>query len=153
MLRHMRPAVVALVCVVSLLAAPAATAKRQRPAAPTPTQAELAVLDAINEARVAHGLAPVRLGPRLSQDARRYARSLRDRNLFVHSGVQGLAEALAWGTIELMGPRAIVRLWLESPPHRTLLLWPQARRAGIGLAFGSFRGLTDVRIAVARFGL
>jgi uncharacterized protein YkwD len=143
----------AALAVVLALAAPAGAAERSPARAASPTRLELEVLAAINDARAQNGLRPLRLAPRLESDAQDYAASLMARNLFVHSGAPGVGEVMAWGTGKAMGPREIVALWMNSPPHRTLLLWKQARRAGVGLAFGRFQGYDGVRLAVARFAL
>ena len=108
------------------------------------------MLAAINEARAQAGLRRLRLDPEIQRGAHDYARSLMARDLFVHSGLTGIAEALAFGSDGVMGPRTTVQLWLASPPHRELLLWRGARRAGVGLAFGRFQGIDRTRLAVAR---
>jgi uncharacterized protein YkwD len=147
----MRRTVLAVVVAISLLAAPLAFAKRPRSTGSKPTRLELVVLDAINDARRSHRLRALKLRADLQAGARRYARSLLQRNLFAHAGLSGVGEVLAWGTFNLMEPRHLVRLWLDSPPHRRVLLWPDARYLGIGLAVGTFQGHTGVRLAVGRF--
>jgi uncharacterized protein YkwD len=148
----MRRTVLALVVVIVLVLSPSALAKRARAGGPKPTHLEIVMLDAINDARTERRLRPVRFAADLQAGARRYARSLLQRNLFAHARLSGLGEVLAWGTDPLMEPRHIVRLWLDSPPHRRVLLWPDARFVGLGLAVGTFQGYTGVRLAVGRFG-
>jgi uncharacterized protein YkwD len=46
------------------------------------------------------------------------------------------AEAIGWGCGGLGTPRAVLDSWLESPPHRQIILGPY-NRAGVGLAVGS----------------
>jgi len=46
------------------------------------------------------------------------------------------AEAIAWGCGAKGTPRATLRAWLGSPPHRAIVLGPY-RRAGIGMALGA----------------
>ncbi len=146
----MRRALVALAFFAVLAAAPTAPAA-QSPSSPAgATPPERAVLAAINEARGQAGLRRLRLDPALQTGAHEYARSLLARDLFVHSGLPGIAETLAFGSEGVMDPRGIVQLWLASPPHRELLLLHGARRAGVGLAFGRFQGLDRTRLAVAR---
>ena len=124
-----------------------------RPArAAAPTRMERALLAAVNEARAAFHLRRVHLGKRLQAGAHVYARRLMQRNLFTHASLSpGVAETLAWGTAGIMDPRVIVQMWLDSPPHRAILLWPEARRAGFGITIGWFRGYPSIRLAVARF--
>ena len=47
-----------------------------------------------------------------------------------------VGEAIAWGCGGDGTPRAVLDSWLESPPHRAIVLGPY-RRAGIGLAVGA----------------
>jgi uncharacterized protein YkwD len=41
-------------------------------------------------------------------------------------------------------------MWLDSAGHRRNLLWRGARRAGVGVARGSYHGYSDARVAVLR---
>jgi uncharacterized protein YkwD len=120
--------------------------------AAAPTRFERALLTAINNARSSHGLARVRFAQPLQTRSHRYAVRLIRTDRFSHATnlPVGTNENLAWGTISLMSPRQIVRMWLASPGHRANLLWRGARRAGVGVARGEFRGYPDVRLAVAR---
>jgi uncharacterized protein YkwD len=117
-----------------------------------PTRFERALLAAINQARAAHGVQGVRFAQPLQTRSHRYAVRLIRTDRFAHAGnlPAYTNENLAWGTARIMGPRRIVRMWLLSPGHRANLLWRGARRAGIGVARGEFRGFSDVRVAVAR---
>lgn len=140
-----RMGVVLVVCALLL-----ALARPARAAAPT--RMEKALLAAVNEARAALHLHRLRFGKRLQQGAHVYARRLMQRNLFAHASLSpGMAETLAWGTAGVMDPRVIVQLWLDSPSHRAILLWPEARRAGFGITIGWFKGYPSIQLAVARF--
>jgi uncharacterized protein YkwD len=44
----------------------------------------------------------------------------------------GVGEVIAWGCGTLSSPRATLNAWLNSPPHRAILLG-KARRAGVGV--------------------
>jgi uncharacterized protein YkwD len=46
-------------------------------------------------------------------------------------------EVLAWGQGRDASPRAAVRSWLHSPPHRRVLLGRSYRDVGVGVALGS----------------
>lgn len=140
------PALAALAVIVGLLLAPAAQGRSD---GAEPTRRELAIVERINEVRAENALRPLAVGPRIQEGARAYSRSLLGRDLFVHSGARGVAETLAWGVAWKMTPRRIVALWLASPPHRRWLLWPEARRIGVGLAVGKFQDVRRVRVAVA----
>lgn len=140
---RLRRLVVAVAVLALCAAAPVAGA--------APTRGERALLAAVNEARAAHGLRPVRLAWPLQDRAHRYAAYLLRTDRFAHAPLpRGVRENLAWGTPNASAARQIVRMWLESPGHRANLLWRGARRAGVGLARGEFRGYVGVRIAVLR---
>jgi uncharacterized protein YkwD len=143
--RPLRGVVLALVASVSLLMVSPASAG-------SPTRFERALLSAINQARAAQGLHRVRFAQPLQTRSHRYAVRLIRTDQFRHAGnlPAYTNENLAWGTTGIMGPRRIVRMWLLSPGHRANLLWRGARRAGVGVARGEFRGYSDVRVAVAR---
>ena len=57
-------------------------------------------------------------------------------------GVRGrtLGETIAWGVGADGTARAIVRMWLASPPHRSTLLRRGFRYVGVGVATGTFSG-------------
>ena len=44
----------------------------------------------------------------------------------------GVGEVIAWGCGTLASPRATLHAWLNSPPHRAIMLGG-ARAAGVGL--------------------
>jgi uncharacterized protein YkwD len=46
-------------------------------------------------------------------------------------------ETLAWGTGDMRSPASRVAGWMQSPPHRAILLSPSFREAGIGVVAGS----------------
>jgi len=115
------------------------------------SSAELSLLTAMNEVRVAHGLRPLRADRRLERAARRHsARMLRSRRMYHGAfdrrirrvGIRApqVGENLAWGTGSLAQARLIVRMWLGSPSHRANLLHPGFRIVGIGALRGSFAG-------------
>jgi uncharacterized protein YkwD len=135
-----------LVCAGALaLAAPAQSA------APTPMERQL--IAKINQTRAAHGLRKLRLGPRLQAGSHAWSRYLMRVDAFRHSGqlIAGTGEILAWGTCSWFGPLRAVRMWLNSPSHRALLLRPGFRYVGAGWTAGNWRGYRCVEMAVARF--
>ncbi len=106
---------------------------------------------AVNAERGAHGLAALRGDRRLDRAAKRHARDMVRRHYFAHeragrtfadrlsaAGWSGTsaAEAIAWGCDGRGSALATLRAWLESPPHREIVLGSYAR-AGIGLALGT----------------
>jgi uncharacterized protein YkwD len=119
-------------------------------------------LAAMNEARAAHGLAPFRLDPRLQRAARAHSGDMIRRQYFAHGplvsrlarfGVRGprVGENLAWGVGSAGDPRAVVRSWLASPPHRANLLRRGFRRVGLGVLAGPFAGQGRALVVTADF--
>jgi uncharacterized protein YkwD len=101
----------------------------------------------VNRTRIAAGLSPFRAERHLARAAARHAADMGRRNYFAHvsPGGQsplararaagwhgGVGEVIAWGCSSLSSPRATLRAWLNSPPHRAILLG-KARRAGVGV--------------------
>ena len=122
---------------------------------------ESTTLRLINQAREAKGLKPVRLDRRLWRAARHHTRDMLRRHYFahgatsdrlaryVHSGVIG--ETLAWGSGSYASPASTVTSWLNSPPHRRILLDPDFRYVGIGSRSGAFQGEHRARVYTADF--
>lgn len=121
---------------------------------PTPTSCpmpgllpeEQAVVDWINAARQAQGLPRVNVDLRLTAAARDHSVDLAGRSELTHTGSNGSslqerilrAGYLASASSELLAggvgnPRTVVNLWLNSAPHRDVLLssWDDV---GVGLA-------------------
>lgn len=137
-----------------LLAAPAGAAPM--------SSGERSVLSEMNRVRAQHGLAPLRFDATLQRAARAHTRSMVARNVFAHGdfasrmrrfGVRApyLAENLAWGSGSASSPRALVQMWLNSPPHRKNLLRAGFRRVGVGALMGTFSGANGARVVTADF--
>ena len=164
----------AALTILLTLAAPAPAAPRcagatARPASPG-GGARHAVVCEVNRVRRRHGLAPVSADARLIRMARGFARTMVARRFFSHVGPGGatlsarrraagyrgraIGEVLAWGEGRYASPRAAVRSWLRSPPHRRVLLSPSYRDVGVGIALGSpFGGsMRSSATYVANFG-
>jgi uncharacterized protein YkwD len=130
-------------CVLAGLATPAEAA---------PTTKEKRLITAINNARAAHGVRRLRIGPRIQAGAHAWARTLIRTDSFRHGRLAaGVSENIAWGTCNWMTPAKAVRLWLRSPGHRRILLDRSARYVGAGWAAGAWRRYRCVEMAVARF--
>jgi|tagenome__1003787_1003787.scaffolds.fasta_scaffold20123879_2 uncharacterized protein YkwD len=113
----------------------------------------------LNAERARHGLAAVHANRRLRRAAKRHSVDMLRRGYFSHYSPEGstpagrirrtgylrsarswtVGEALAQGRLS---PRGILRLLLNSPPHREILLSPGFRDLGLGVAGGGDRGLT-----------
>jgi uncharacterized protein YkwD len=116
----------------------------------------------MNEARAAHGLAPLRLDPRLRRAAHAHSSDMVRRNYFAHGafvsrlarfGVRGprVGENLAWGVGSGADAREVVRRWLASPTHRANLLRRGFRRVGLGVLSGAFAGYDGAVVVTADF--
>jgi uncharacterized protein YkwD len=107
-----------------------------------------ATLCLVNNARGLAGLSALRVNSRLALAAWRHAADMARRNYFDHVSPRGRdpmarARAVGWrgsigevllvGPVALTTPAATVEAWLQSPPHRAVLLG-NARDAGTGLA-------------------
>jgi uncharacterized protein YkwD len=105
-----------------------------------------AVLCLVNQQRARHGRGPLRPDRRLMRAAARHAADMARRHYFAHVSPSGsdplqrvraagwhgnVGEAIAWGCGSLSTPRATVRAWMASPPHRAILL-SRARSVGVG---------------------
>jgi len=108
------------------------------------------VLAAVNEFRVAHGLAALRESPALDRSARRHSDEMGRRGYFLHSSADGtvfwrrirlyyaarhysywsVGENLVWESPSLSAGGAM-KLWIASPPHLKNLLTPQWRQIGV----------------------
>jgi uncharacterized protein YkwD len=144
-------------------AANAAAADKCPGALDTPTDATTAAAAdtltcLINVERTKRGLRAVSRDGDLGQAARRHARDMVRRGFFSHVSPGGstlgdrlrsagygrghgwrAGEALGWGTGSLSTPNALVDEWLDSPPHRHILLDSGYRELGVGIAPGEPR--------------
>ena len=106
-----------------------------------------ALLCLVNHARVSSGRSPFRAERHLARAAARHAADMGRRNYFAHVSPAGksplararaagwrggVGEVIAWGCGPLASPRATLRAWLNSPPHRAIVLGG-GRAAGIGV--------------------
>jgi uncharacterized protein YkwD len=114
-----------------------------------------AVLCLVNHERSTRGLGALAPNARLQQAAQSHTESMAVGNYFEHVGPGGdtpvqrmrasgyiyssrlgyeVAENLAWGTLWLGSPRAIVASWMASPPHRANILDAHLHDSGIGVS-------------------
>jgi uncharacterized protein YkwD len=113
----------------------------------SPAVLRRAMLCLVNRARMRAGLWPFRAERHLARAASRHAADMGRRHYFAHvspSGESalsrvraagwrgGVGEVIACGCGSLSAPRATVRAWLTSPPHRSIILG-SARAAGVGV--------------------
>jgi uncharacterized protein YkwD len=115
-----------------------------------------ATLCLLNHERAAHGLRPLRADRRLARAALGHSHDMVAHRYFAHESRSGapftariaatgwtrshrryiLGENIGWGSGYLASPRAMVRGWMHSAPHRANILQRRYRVIGIGVAFG-----------------
>ena len=115
-----------------------------------------ATLCLINRERRRHGERALRPNKRLRRAAQAHSMSMADEDYFEHVGPRGqtplarmrdvgyisrrprvgyeVGENIAWGTLWLASPRAIVAAWMASPGHRANILDRRYRETGIGVS-------------------
>jgi uncharacterized protein YkwD len=115
--------------------------------------ASASVLCLVNHERAKAGETPLNSDPRLQAAARSHVDELIAQDYFAHVSPSGvtpvdrirsegyipgpefgylIGENLAWGTLSLATPQAIVEAWMNSPEHRENIL--EARYADTGIA-------------------
>lgn len=115
-----------------------------------------ATLCLLNRVRAAHGLRRLRADRRLAKAAVGHSRDMVRHRYFAHESRSGapftariartgwtrsrhryvLGENIGWGSGDLATPRAMVRGWMLSAPHRANILDRRYRAVGVGVAFG-----------------
>ena len=128
----------------------------------SPTPAEAALLQAMNQARAQHGVAPLRIDRRLEAAARAKSRTMLRTGTFAHGNFQRrlssyrargpyFGENLAWGVGVHGSAAGVVAMWLTSPSHRANLLRRSFQRVGLGIVVGTFRGYGGTSVVTANF--
>jgi uncharacterized protein YkwD len=169
-----------LLVVAALASAGALLPAQARPAGRTGAAASVAslqsgVLAQVNQIRVAHGLAPLRLNSALSAAARQHSAEMLAHGYFAHESADGSAfwkriqryypsahyeswsvgENLLWegGSLDA---NAALGLWMASPEHRANILSVDWHEIGIAALYepsasGVFHG-SPVTIVATDFG-
>lgn len=95
----------------------------------------------VNQVRAQHGLRKLRVASCTDQVAERWNRHLATSGGFYHQSMQTVlqrcnaryaGETLGRGG---MAPRELIQLWMDSPPHRAVLLSGKSRRIGVGAEY------------------
>ena len=128
-------------------------------AGPSIDHGERAVIKAINRARAANGLRRMRGNRRLARAADVHSRSMLRSDSFSHGAFSQrvrryvsfhrIGETIAMRT--RCSPRGFVSMWLNSPPHRAVLLSRRFRRVGVGRRTGRL-GARRACLVTADFG-
>lgn len=103
------------------------------------------MITAINKVRARHGLGALRTSSSLMGSARRYSSWLMANDVFAHqSRIQAssrfavLGEALAMHYDRKFSVSGTVRQWMNSPPHRALVLTTAMKWMGVGATRGRY---------------
>ncbi len=109
----------------------------------------------INTVRVKHGRSELKISYPLARAAERHSRDMIRRGYFGHSSLIGrgrrVGEIIGWGASLYGTPRAMMRAWMRSSIHRSILLSPKWRRMGVGRGVGAFRGLSGAAVYTVDF--
>ena len=153
----MRRVIVLAAAALSLWAlAPAASSAPRSPALERRDTLERAVGRELNRVRATRNLRPLRFGDGLRAAAAQHSRSMLETGYFEHESADGttcdtrikrfysdrgwqswaVGEALLSSTAEITA-REIVSTWLNSPPHREVILSGVFRDGGVGAFYAS----------------
>lgn len=117
------------------------------PAASASAGAEGMAIQKLNQIRRAHGLQALKSSGSLAGSSSRYARKIIRTDYFGHGArIEAAAkfstkgETLAWHSGLSAQPAKTIGSWMNSPPHRAVLLSPRFRFVGMGMAQGRLNG-------------
>ena len=145
-----------------MAAAPGAPPALARAAASL-DRSERAVIRHVNAFRAGYGLPRVRPSRPLSRAADIHSRDMVERSFLAHDSSDGtpfslrirryatalgVGEALA--ALSQDGAAAIVDIWVNSPPHRAILLGGDFRRIGVSRRWGTL-GVGPMALVTADF--
>jgi uncharacterized protein YkwD len=111
---------------------------------------ERKVVRIVNRIRARHGLRRLKASHRLARAASRHTGDMLARDFLSHASSDGTGMAqrvrrytganwIGENIAALSGratARRCVQLWMQSPPHRAVLLSPSGRRIGVGKGWG-----------------
>ena len=129
------------------------------------SSAPSATLCAVNAVRADRGLKALRSDAKLARAAQGHAQAMVSQKVFAHqlpggatlgqrvrsagfggNGRWGAGEVIAWGAGSRSTPAATVQAWLQSPPHKKIILNGRFRKGGVavvnGVPSGTGAGLT-----------
>ena len=126
---------------------------------------EQQVLALLNQIRAQHGLSSLTASTPLRNAARAHSLEMLQKSYFDHNGPGGTwdsriarylkspltGETIAWGTGSYGRAAGIVGMWMQSPPHRAIILTAGLHRVGLGLALGTYAGTPAAVMATADF--
>lgn len=149
--------VLATAALLSIIAsqASACTGINRQPGRQSVTDAQYAITCLINKQRHRNHLRRVQVSTPLGSAATEHSDAMASENFFSHEGdgtpasraanagymsgasTWGIGENLEWATGGAATPRRVVRGWMKSAEHRSVILSRRFRQVGIGIADGS----------------
>ena len=144
-----------------------------QPDATNIVQTEDATLCQINVERTSRGLGALTKSDVLLAAALQHSHDMVDNQFFSHDSSSGddfegriirfryaptnvlweAGENLAWGTLSLSTPAAIVDSWMHSPEHRDNVLNPDFKELGVGIVTSTPEGDVNGATYTADFGV
>jgi uncharacterized protein YkwD len=113
------------------------------PAAPAAANAQRTAIDQLNKIRRAHGLRGLRASRSLHKSSTAYARHIVSTGYFGHGSRIAVSSSFgrAGETLEMHSgwqpdPGLAIQGWMSSATHRAVLLSPQFKWVGMGIAKG-----------------
>ena len=120
------------------------------PATATAASPEALMLQKVNAFRAAHGVPKVRFSSSLAHSAGSYSRHMMRSGYFGHASrihasrrFRTLGEIIEIHRGLRAGVSTAFRAWVNSPPHRSVMLMSQFKFAGAGFVSGRFHGHRD----------
>jgi uncharacterized protein YkwD len=117
------------------------------PASASASSPEIKLLQKVNAFRAHNGLPKVHLSHSLAASSRSYSRHMMRSGYFGHARTihasrrfRTLGEIIEMHRGSKPKPSLAFRDWLNSPPHRSVILMRSFRFAGAGYASGRFHG-------------
>jgi uncharacterized protein YkwD len=121
------------------------------PAASAAGSTNSAIVRRVNDVRVRHDLPRLKMSPALSQAAAAHCDEMLSTQGLSHGALESrlqhyvsagtYGETIAWMPIgPAASPGAVVRAWMNSPPHRAVLLSRSFHRIGVAAERGTMGG-------------
>ena len=153
----------ALLASAALLLLPTTAGARSQASYRSSTERTVFVL--LNDIRREHNLPQFTFSTALRASAREHSADMLARHYFEHNSPNEafdhrirrhldsslVGENIAWGTGRYATPQGLVKLWMQSPTHRHIILMRGLHRVGLGVAIGAFAGSNDAAMATADF--
>jgi uncharacterized protein YkwD len=135
--------------------ASACSGANRQPGGQSTTDAQISITCMINKQRSRYHLHRVRFSAPLAAAALEHSTAMVTQSFFSHEGdgtpasraqgagymlgarSWGIGENLEWAVGKAAAPRYVVRNWMKSPEHRSVILSRQFRQVGIGIANGT----------------